>query len=123
MQRRRQLAGLDEIEERQDVLPPPAVGADDVELEGPDEPDILGGMVAGGGAAGEEASVPAQYPQRFRPGVAAGEVDDDVDPAGLLVIDVGASEQAAALRHPVRGGVVDPDIGAEFPEAGELRVA
>src|SRR5258708_6217289 len=76
---RRELAGAEEIQQRRQIFSHPAIGASDVELEGPDEAQILLGVVPGGCAAGQDPSLPVQRLERGYPGVATGEVDNDVN--------------------------------------------
>ena len=50
-----ELALLHHLEQLDDVLARPAVGAQDLQLEGPDEADVLLRIEAGRGAAGQQA--------------------------------------------------------------------
>src|SRR5262245_20806299 len=93
---RLELARPDQVQQRRKVFPHPAVRSPDVELERPDESEVLLRVVAGGGPAGENASLPMQRPQRRNPSVAAGEIHDDVD----------ATVKAAAMRLAISG--IDP---------------
>src|SRR5215203_1479637 len=72
---------------------------------------------------GSKPTVAAHDSQRLSPGIAAGEVDHDVDPALVLAVSARPSEQALTLGDPVGRSVVDANIGAEAFEALELLFA
>src|SRR5260370_41576828 len=75
-------------------------------------------------AAGQQSAAAAQHLERFCPTIAAGEVDDHVhSPAFFAGEDAWATEQTAALGHPIGVGVVDADVGAERFQMLELLLA
>src|SRR6266568_428739 len=76
-----ELARADQVQQRGQVISHPAIGAADVELEGPDETQVLLGIEAGGGPASQDSTLPAQRLEGGYPGVTTGEVDNDVDTA------------------------------------------
>src|SRR5207244_4645596 len=64
-------AALHLDQQRFQILPRPAVGADDVHLAAPDVADVGLRVEAGGGPAGQQAAVPGQRAEARHPGVAA----------------------------------------------------
>src|SRR5690606_34361780 len=98
-----------------------AVRADDPQLEGPDEAQVLDGVVAGGRAADEDRAAEAHGAQGGRPRVATGEVDDDVD-AALAGEAVGLAVVVLDPGEEVLLAVVDRLVGADLAELGALLV-
>src|SRR5262249_14845043 len=85
------LALRDKLHQPLEIVVIEAVGADDLQLEGPDITQVLLRIVAGCRAAYEQLAAALEAAQRRLPGVAAREVDDHVDaafvaaPLGLAV--------------------------------------
>src|SRR5690349_11799065 len=103
------------------VLRRPAIAADDVELERPDVAEVSLGVVAGGGAAGQQAALQLEGAEALGPGLAAGVVDDDVDPAAAPGPRLAV--EAMDLGDVVLRLGVDHQVGAELLEARRLPFA
>src|SRR5579872_4461566 len=71
----------DHLHEIGEIVLIEAVGTDDLEFEAPDIAEIFLGIMSGGRAAHQKASAALEATQRRDPGVAAGEIDDDIDAA------------------------------------------
>src|SRR5262249_22977437 len=76
---RLQLTLRDEPHKRLEVVVVEAVGTEHLQLEGQDVAQVLLRIVTGGRAADEYPAAALDAAERGLPGVAAGEVDDDVD--------------------------------------------
>ena len=99
------------LQQRLDVAALPAIGTADLQLERPDEADILLRIVARGGAAGEQSTAHLQAAHRLHPGIAAGEVHHHVEPvAGIRPAPRRLAVQRLDLLHEVAFGVVDQMI-------------
>src|SRR5262249_12345558 len=94
-------------------------GPDDFQLEAPHVAQILLRIVAGGGAAYQQLATALEAAERGHPGVATGEVDDDVDAALVRA----ALRLAVALDRPfgeIALAVFAPLAGAGLPEPPHL---
>src|SRR6056297_3870465 len=75
---------LDHVHQGREVVVVEAVRANDLELEAPDIAQVLLRVMAGGRAAGQDRAAALHAFERGHPGVAAGEVDQDIH-AALVV--------------------------------------
>ena len=103
---------LDQGEELHQVLAHEAVRAEHLDLEGPDVAQVFLRIEAGGGTASEHLAAAMHDLERRHPGVAAGEVDDDVD-AAFELAPVRLRVLGVHPLHEIFLGVVDDVIGAD----------
>jgi hypothetical protein len=104
----------DEFEDGAQFVLGAHVGAEDGELAGKQEADIEFGVVAGGGAAGDETTAGSEAFEAVIPGSGANVFDDDIYAAIV-----------GEATHFLRDGhdeVVDDFVGAEFASLGEFFV-
>ena len=102
------------LQQRHDVAALPAVRAADLQLERPDEADVLLRIVTRGRAAGQQPAADLQAAHRLHPGVAAGEVHHHIETvADIRTAPRRLAVQRIDLLHEVAFGVVDQMIGAE----------